>query len=528
MNYSIVWFKRDLRVNDNEALSRALAQGPVLCLYILEPSYWGAADVSQRQLDFLKESLRDLARALKQIQLNLCLMTGEVTDVLAKIYEVMAFSQVYSHMETGNLVTYKRDTTVAKWFASNNIIWFEHRQHGVLRGLKKRNAWNTNWAQLMHSPQFTVGCTIVDKTMQGTLHKMFPCESWPQTSGWFRNNESCSQPCTQPQAGGRAAGLTSLNSFLGSRSGSYVGGISSPLKATTACSRLSPYLSLGCLSMREVVQATQAQINDESTNAYKKRGLNNFLSRLHWHCHFIQKLESEPEIEWRNMHTGFDGLREPEFNPEHFTRLISATTGWPLVDACVTMLKETGWLNFRMRAMLISVASYPLWLHWREVGNWLASQFVDYEPGIHWSQVQMQAGTTGINTTRVYNPIKQAMDHDPDGQFVRRWLPVLQKVPDKWIFAPWKMPQDVQLECGVILGRDWPLPIVDLTQATRESKKRFHDRKKASYDTALNSKILEKHASQSTASSPKRFSSQPRKTKNKEPQPKASQLQFDF
>jgi len=475
-------------------------------------------------LDFLKESLRDLARALKAINLNLCLMTGEATQIFTKIYDQLPFAQVYSHMETGNQITYDRDKAVAKWFALKNVKWREYRQHGVLRGLKKRNAWNSNWAELMHSPQFNVDCSSMDKAKQDMLRNMFPCESWPQTDRWFKNNASC----THPQMGGRTAGLTSLYSFLGERSGSYVGGISSPLRATTACSRLSPYLSLGCLSMREVVQATERQINDEATNAYKKRGLNNFLSRLHWHCHFIQKLESEPEIQWRNLHPGFNGLREPEWNPEHFARLTSATTGWPLVDACVTMLKETGWLNFRMRAMLISVASYPLWLHWQEVGNWLASQFVDYEPGIHWSQVQMQAGTTGINTTRVYNPIKQAKDHDPDGQFVRRWMPVLKKVPDAWIFEPWTMPQDVQERCGVIIGRDWPLPIVDIAEATQESKKRFHDRKSSSYDTVLNSKILEKHASKSKESKTERSCSGPRKLKNKEPQSKVSQLQFDF
>jgi deoxyribodipyrimidine photo-lyase len=189
--------------------------------------------------------------------------------------------------------------------------------------------------------------------------------------------------------------------------------------------------------MREVVQATREQLAALRPEDKRQRlGLQGFVSRLYWHCHFIQKLESEPELEWRNLHRGYDGLREADWNPAHFEALTQGRTGWPMVDACVAMLRETGWLNFRMRAMLVSVAAYPLWLHWHPVGHWLARQFLDYEPGIHWPQMQMQSGTTGINTTRVYNPVKQAMDHDPQGRFVRQWLPALRRVPDTWLFEP--------------------------------------------------------------------------------------------
>src|SRR5690606_12095732 len=113
-------------------------------------------------------------------------------------------------------------------------------------------------------------------------------------------------------------------------------------------------------------------------------------------------------------------------------------------------------------------------LHWREVGLWLARAFLDYEPGIHWSQLQMQSGTTGINTTRVYNPIKQARDHDPQGVFVRRWLPALRRVPDTWLFEPWRMPASGQARCGVRVGEDIALPLVELEAATRAAKARVH------------------------------------------------------
>ena len=220
------------------------------------------------------------------------------------------------------------------------------------------------------------------------------------------------------------------------------------------------------------------------------------------------------------MHRGYDGLRETEFNDDHFNALKNARTGWPMVDACVTMLRETGWLNFRMRAMLVSVAAYPLWLHWRPVGEWLATQFLDYEPGIHWSQLQMQSGTTGINITRVYNPIKQAQDHDPKGIFVRRWLPCMRKVPDTCIFEPWKMSQEMQNKVGLYVGKDLPEPLVDIAAATKISKDRLYARRNTSEVRAGKQSVVDKHASRAKTTRNKISKTQEKNT--------SSQLSLEF
>jgi deoxyribodipyrimidine photo-lyase len=252
--------------------------------------------------------------------------------------------------------------------------------------------------------------------------------------------------------------------------------------------------------MREVLQATRHRRAEIKQRPPAQRGtwgraLASFEGRLHWHCHFMQKLESEPRFEFENMQRATSGLRNPHCDPERLRAWKTGNTGWPLVDACMRSLAHTGWINFRMRAMLMSVASYQLWLHWREPALHLARLFVDYEPGIHYTQTQMQSGTTGINSLRIYNPVKQSLDQDCDGIFIRTWVPELSRLDNSWIHTPWKMPVEMQRDCGILIGRDYPAPLVDHEAAARQARQTIMQARRSADARSESRSIQARHGS---------------------------------
>ena len=462
----LVWFKRDLRVDDHRPLAEAAARGPVLPLYIIEPGLWRQQDAADRHQRFIAESLIDLDAALRARGQGLVIRVGEAVEVFRNLADTFDIAAIHAHEETGNGYTFARDRAVRAWARERGIVMQEVPQFGVTRALQDRSGWAGRWEAFMAEasavapgPLAPVLDTPVvdDAFMRRALTEAVPFDT---------------TPCPGRQPGGHTAGQEVLDDFLQRRGVAYRGGISSPISAERACSRLSAHIAYGTLSLRTIVRAARER-RAEAREAGKERwaaSLNQFDQRLHWHCHFIQKLEQRPAIEFENVHRGFDGMREDDFDAERFEAWKAGRTGYPLIDACMRWVTATGWLNFRMRALLMSFAGYHLWLHWREPALHLARMFTDYEPGIHFNQCQMQNGTTGINTLRIYNPVKQAQDQDPDGRFVRRWVPELAGVPTPAIFEPWKLGADERRALG---AGDYPDPIVDHEVAGREARARI-------------------------------------------------------
>lgn len=266
------------------------------------------------------------------------------------------------------------------------------------------------------------------------------------------------------QAGGELTGQRYFKSFFKDRYYNYQKHISKPDLARVSCSRLSPYIAWGSLSMRQVVQYTSAKI------ASKKHGfaLQAFSSRLRWQAHFIQKFEMEYAMEFKSVNHGYHQI-DKQVDPIRIKAWEDGITGVPIVDAAMRCLVSTGYLNFRMRALVVSFFVHQLWQPWQAASAFLARQFLDFEPGIHYPQLQMQAGETGINTLRIYNPIKNGIEHDPKGIFVKKWVPELQEIPVPLVHYPWELTVLEQSAYHFTPGKNYPLPIVDLQKSRKHA-----------------------------------------------------------
>lgn len=452
MSVNVVWLKRDLRLADHHPLWIGLNSGkPLILLYVVEDILVNDPHYSLRHWRFIYQSLQDIAAQLPPS--SLWIRCGEALTVLQNIHRDYQIESLLSHVEVGLLNTFQRDMAVAAWCKQVGICWQESRLGAVQRGLKHRRRWDKDWQAIMRQPLWDVDLTGIDFIKDRELVDL--PDNWRQIDVNF-------------QQGGESAALTVLQDFYLERGRQYRRGISSPLLSRVHCSRLSPYLAWGNISLRQAYQSLLSHWHKPGW----RRSLMALSSRLHWHCHFMQKFESEHQMQHRHINGGYQSFPylDGEVAERHYQLWQAGETGYPLVDAVMKCLQATGYINFRMRAMLISFLSHHLLLDWRKGVQHLAQLFLDFEPGIHYSQCQMQAGVTGINTLRIYNPVKQSKEQDPDGKFILQWLPALAVLPIDLVHEPWLVTPLEQQMYQFELGQDYPAPVVDIVEAGRVAR----------------------------------------------------------
>lgn len=443
---------------------------------------------SPRHWRFVAESLEDLRRQ----GLPVTIYWGEVEDALNAIAAHFAVKMLFSHQETGHKLSFDRDRVVRNWCKRHGVLWREAIQDGVIRGRKHRIGFTEKVDAFLARPQVPrVGdwSNVVQPSATGIPEAVVhpgedftssrtPTAVSPVSPGRYELSLDSPIPLRQP--GGETVAWRYLRSFTETRANGYVSQIGNPSLGRHSSSRMSTYLAWGCVSMRQVYQWTKSVKGPPAVREELRR----FRERLWWRAHFYQKLEAEWQIESSPVNPAFDNLDrtcvprpdEPlDYNnavTQAFQRFVTGTTGYPMVDASVRCLEATGWINFRMRAMLVTFATFVLWLDWRPLAAWLSSRFLDYDPGIHYGQIQMQAGLTGYHIPRNYNPYKQGEEKDPDGVFVHRWVPELQSIPAPWCHYPHRM---TLLE-RQLYGFDeavYPSPIVDYSAASKVNMERY-------------------------------------------------------
>lgn len=425
----LIWFKRDLRLQDHPALQAASKEAAsIFCFYVFEPSLLEDPHYETRHFRFIVQSLEDLSQRLGAFGHKLWVFWTEIEPLLQAFKQDFGQFRLFSHEEIGLAKSFQRDLQVKQWCQQQGILWLEFPQFAVQRGTQGRFGWRRFADHFFAQPLAQVDLSQLRPTplVPEAQAQNYLCRALPKS--WLQKPASF-------QAGGETAAWQRVDQFFRHHLCHYAHHISQPEASLQSCSRLSPYLAWGNLSLRQLLK----QLNQQA-RSYHRSALE---SRLRWHCHFVQKFESDCRMEFEPLNPAFIPLlaqaRAERIRSEaaDFQAWSQGQTGYPLVDACMRALLDTGYLNFRMRALLVSVACHHLQLDWKAVAEHLARCFLDFEPGIHYPQIQMQAGLTGFNTLRIYNPLQQSLKQDAQAHFIQRYLPELKELPLPLQHQPW-------------------------------------------------------------------------------------------
>lgn len=474
MPVAIWWVRRDLRLSDNPALQAALRHGGVLPVFVIDPQRWTPTYAGEKRLAFLRGGLAALDASLRARGSYLILLRGDPVEQLALLVARSGAEAVYAEADTEPYAR-ARDARVAQAVPLTLVGWpTAHPPDAVRRAdggvyqvyTPYRRAW-----EALPVPPPPLPAPNAIPTPPGWSEVPLPPEPLLPPTVPFPPGEEEAQRRLRAFCAGPIAAYAQAREFM----------------AEAGTSQLSPYLRFGMLSARQAIAAARSAMAEPEARVGAEVWLGELIWREFYHAvlwHFPYVLETSfradlRAIPWRNA-------------PEDFAAWTEGRTGYPVVDAALRQLRESGWMHNRARMIVASFLTKDLLMAWQAGERHFMQHLVDAEPAANNGGWQWAAGT-GTDAApyfRIFNPVAQGQKFDPDGMYVRRWVPELCAVPTAYIHAPWRMPEEMQRKIGCRIGVDYPAPIVDHAMARaralaayRQSRQTLQKEEKHDLDT---------------------------------------------
>jgi deoxyribodipyrimidine photo-lyase len=454
METALWWVRRDLRLRDNQALNEALAcASQVVPVFVLDPALLEAEDMGPKRMAFLLEGLRALDRDLRTRGSRLVVRRGEPGVELERLLAESGAEAIFAEADFS---PYARQ-----------------RDGAVAAALPLERVGNP----VVHPPGTVLkadGTPYVVFTPFSRKWKTFPLPrpadvtpppariETPDAPPGLPLPEAPSRPAAVPFPAGEGEAQRRLRAFAA--------GEDPPIHHYAEArdrvdrdgtSRLSPYLRFGMLSARQAVATARAAIEAAPTEG-ARAGASAWLDELIWREFYVAILYHFPQVLERSFREKLRGLAW-ENDEEAFEAWCAGRTGYPIVDAGMRQLTQRGWMHNRARMIVASFLVKDLLIDWRRGARFFMEHLVDGDPAANNGGWQWTAGT-GTDAApyfRIFNPVLQGEKHDPEGAYVRRWVPELARVPTRFVHEPWKMPRETAEESDCVIGRDYPAPLVE-------------------------------------------------------------------
>jgi deoxyribodipyrimidine photo-lyase len=432
---NIVLFNNDLRISDHQPLTEAARAGEVLPVYVVDPSQWNDTPLSARHFQFVVESLDELSKAIEGKGGKLFLGIGEIETVLDNLLDTYDSMSLFTHNDNWLLDKMK------KWAKQNHQLLFSY-------GPELENVHGKHFNTCLNSYLKEPVAEVPDRIDLPSKTPDFLFADYKK----LQSHKVKGTKIRFGQQGGEMKAIETLDSFLEGRFANYIDNQQKPLPSSLSSSRLSAYITWGNISVRTIYQKTDGKLQACELEEDEKQ-LAEFLAKLTARVKICsmkiqhQQLEDERKI-------------KRKWNEEWFQRWLQGRTGIPIIDASMRSLDKTGWMNFSLRAMVTSFIANTLLLDEKKLSTALAELYLDYEPAVHDHYIQQQAGMKG--KMKIIDPVKVGRQLDPDGTFIRRYIPELSKLPDGYVHEPWLYPAFYQL--------GYEAPMVDVKKAYKNAR----------------------------------------------------------